>query len=266
MVNESDITIRKDLQEVEGLISRLISIGQEFGAMDDRWSHMKNKEDFSRVWSIEDKQKKYAIEEVYATGRDMAFFMSDALQSINSDFTTYPTLTSIIERFKGTWIDADLNKIKSEGELSHEDLGLNLWSFRQMLVMFEDQINLAATVKRTIELLKNSDLYKLENGMPMKDKNQSTVTISNVSNSNIAVDSIKTTQHIDQSGEVFIKIIEAIESSEIDIKDELIAATREMETASRAGNIAEAYKKFIQLAANHMTIIAPFLPALTALL
>lgn len=258
--------IRKDLQEVEGLISRLISIGQEFRALDDRWSHMKNNEDFSRVWAIKDQSKKYAIEEVYATGRDMALFMSDALQSINFDFTTYPTLTSIIDRFKGTWIDSDLNKIKSEGEQSHKDLSLDLWSFRQMLEMFEDQINLASIVKQTLELLKNSDLYNLENGIPMKDKSQSTVTISNVTNSNIAVDSHKTTQHIDQSGEVFIKIIEAIQSTEIDNKEELIAAAKEMEVASRAGNITEAYKNFIALAANHMTVIAPFLPALTTFL
>ncbi|WP_148307638.1 hypothetical protein [endosymbiont of unidentified scaly snail isolate Monju] len=266
MANESEMTIRKDLQEVEGLISRLISIGKEFSAMDDRWSHMKNKEDFSRVWSIEDQQKKYAIEEVCATGRDMPLFMSDALQSINFDFTTYPTLTSIIERFKGTWIDSDLNKIKSEGEQAHKDLGLNLWSFRQMLGMFDDQINLASTVKQTLELLKNSDLYKLGNGLPMRDKSPSSVNINNVTNSNIAIDSHKTTQHIDNSGEVFIKIIEAIESSDIDIKKELIEATREMEAASRAENIADAYKNFIALAANHMSIIAPFLPALTALL
>jgi len=266
MGKESEMTIRKDLKEVEGLISRLISIGEEFIAMDDRWSHMKNREDFSRVYSIEDRQKKRDIEETYATGRDMAIFMSGALQSINFDFTNYPTLTSIIDRFNGTWIDSDLNKIKSEGEQSHKDLGLNLWSFRQMLVMFQNQIDLASSVKKTLELLKHSDLYKLENGIPMKDKNESTVTISNISNSNIAVDSHKTTQHIVQSGEVFIKIIEAIESSSIDNKEELISATKEMEVASRSGNIAETYKNFIVLAANHMAVITPFLPALTTLL
>ena len=260
------MAIRKDLQEVEGLISRLISIGQAYHEMDSRWSHMKNNEDFERVWTIDDQQKKNSIEEVYADGRDMAMFMSDALRSINFDFTTYPTLTSIIERFKDTWIDLDLNKIKSEGEKAHKELGLNLWSFRQMLGMFADQIYLANTVKKTLGLLKESDLYKLENGIPMKDKNQGSVNITNVANSNIAVSSHKTSQHIAQSGDVFIKIIEAIESSDIDNKEELITAAREMEVASRAGNIAETYKNFIALAANHMTIIAPFIPALSALL
>jgi dimeric dUTPase (all-alpha-NTP-PPase superfamily) len=260
------VSIRKDLQEVEGLISRLISIGQEYGEMGSQWSHMKHKEDFARVWTIDDKQKKCAIEEVYAKGRDMALDMSIALQSINRDFTTYPTLTSIIERFNGTWIDSDLTKIKSEGESAHKELGLNLWSFRQMLGMFEDQINLAKAVKHTLGLLKESDSYKLENGIPMKDKHQGSVNIANITNSNIAVGSHKTSQHIAQSVDVFIKIVEAIESSDIDNKEELIAATREMEAASQAGNIAEAYKNFIALAANHMTIIAPFIPALSALL
>lgn len=266
METKNTVNIRKDLEQVEGLISRLISIGQEFAAMDSRWSHMKNNEDFERVWSIDDKQKKYSLEEVYATGRDMALFMSDALQSINVDFTTYPSLTSIIERFKGTWIDSDLNKIKTDGEKAHEELGTNNWSFRQMLVMFEGQINLAKTVKQTLKLLKESDLYKLEKGTLVKDNNQSSINISNVTNCNIAVSSDKTSQKIQQSGDVFIKIIEAIESSDIENKDKLITATREMEAASRAGSIADSYKNFIAIAANHMSIIAPFIPALSALL
>lgn len=44
------------------------------------------------------------MEAVYAEGRDMALYMSDELLSINSDFSKFPTLTAIIERFKDTWV------------------------------------------------------------------------------------------------------------------------------------------------------------------
>ena len=266
MMIERKVNIRKDLGQVEGLISRLISIGQEFGTMDSRWSHMKNNEDFERVYAIVETQKKHSIEEVYATGRDMALFMSDALQSINVDFTTYPSLTSIIDRFKDTWIDSDLNKIKTEGEEAHEGLGLNNWAFRQILIMFEDQINLAKAVKQTLNLLKDSDLYKLENETLVKENSSNIININNVTNSNISVSSDNTSQEIKQSRGVFIKIIEAVESSDIEDKDQLIMATKEMEDAARCGNIAGAYKNFIALASNHMGIIAPFIPALSVLL
>jgi len=258
--------IRQDLKPVEHLISRLISIGKEFEAMDNRWSHMKNNEDFDKVWLIEDKQKKYDIEEVYATGRDMALFMSEALQTINFNFTTYPTLTLIITRFKGTWIDLDLNKVIEKGNKAHDDLGLNNWAFRQMVEMFNDQLNLLKAVKQTLNLLKESDLYKLENGIPMKEEKSSGVTISNITNSNIAVSSDNANQNIEQSGDLFIKLKEAIESADIENKDELISSVQDMEVAVKSGSIAEPYKNFISLAANHVSIIAPFLPALTALL
>lgn len=107
------MNVRRDLNQVEGLISRLLSIGEEFHKMDSRWSHMKNNEDFEKVHNIDDLPKKYKIEGVYGTGRDIALFMAEALITINSDFSTYPTLTSIVRRFDGTWIDQDLTQILS---------------------------------------------------------------------------------------------------------------------------------------------------------
>lgn len=98
------MTIRADLKDVEPLISRLIAIGGEFNAKDRTWSHLKNKEDWSRIYSINDTILQGHLEDVYAMGRDMGGFMSEALLTINSDFTRYPTLTSIVESFKGTWV------------------------------------------------------------------------------------------------------------------------------------------------------------------
>ena len=111
--------IRKDLEQVKGPISRLISIGKEFETLDSRWSHLKNYEDFSKVWQIEDPSKKNKIEEVYNTGRDIAGFMSLMLQTINTDFSTYPTLTAIIDKFNDTCIDKDLSNIPAEAKKAH---------------------------------------------------------------------------------------------------------------------------------------------------
>lgn len=67
---------------------------------------------------------------------------------------------------------------------------------------------------------------------------------------------------------VFADLVEAIRGG---VRDEhereaLIARVREMETAPSGEGFRAAYQAFIQSAANHMTVIAPILPALTSLL
>jgi hypothetical protein len=52
----------------------------------------------------------------------------------------------------------------------------------------------------------------------------------------------------------------------VEERTELIAAIAAMEKAHNTPTFVERYKDFIALAANHMTIIGPFLPALSALL
>jgi hypothetical protein len=188
-MNTITITIRKDLQSVEALISRLLSLGKEFEAMDSRWVHMKHEEDFEKIWMLEDKSKQYKIENVYAKGRDMGLFMTKALFTINYDFSTYPTLTAIIDRFKDTWIDQDLSGINAEAKEAHDSLGLDNWAFNQMLGMFDDQIELGKAVRQTLNLLKNTGLYKQENGINIvnEEHKQSHATIIAAKITGIAV-------------------------------------------------------------------------------
>jgi len=257
--------IRSDLKEVEALIARMISIGGEFERNDSDWSHMKNKEDFHQVHKITDLRKKFKIERIYADGRDIAIFMSNALQSINYDFSTYPTLNKIIERFEGTWVYTDFTSIIEEAENTADELGYNNWAFSQMLSMFKEQVRLLQVISQTIEILKQSDLYKQENGEQMT-KQVSAINITNVTNSNISLNSDNVTQNVSVQNEVFKNILDAIESSGIAKKKELINATRAMETASEKGSIAESYKIFMSLAADHLTVFLPFLPMLAKLL
>ena len=191
--------------------------------------------------------------------------MSDALVSINYDITTYPTLTKIIERFKTTWVYNDLETILQEAIDAHNSLELNCWAFDQMVSTYREQMALADVVKQTLNLLKESKLYKQENGLPM-EKETPNISIRNISNSNVAISSENTEQSIAINEAIFDDLLEAIKSSDIEHKEPLITAAEEMKNAHASGAIGESYKKFISIAANHMTLVAPFIPALSALL
>jgi len=258
--------VRRDLIDVEPLISRLLSIGEEYRNKDKWWSHLKNNEDWEQtVWPIKDGLKKEKIERVYANGRDMGLFMSDALAAINFDITTYPTLTSIVKRFESTWVYDDLQYVIDEAQQAFDELSLNSWAFNQMVTAFEEQMNLAEIVKQTLLLLEQSNLYKLENGLPVNNEKPS-INIQNVSNSNIAVQSEGVQQSIAINEQVFEDLLAAIKASDIESKEPIITAVEDMQAESKSGSIGDSYKAFIAAAANHMTLIAPFIPALTAMM
>lgn len=257
--------VRTDLRDVEGLISRLLSIGETFRNNDQDWSHLKNKEDWDRIDRASDGRKKVQVERIYSDGRDMAFFMSDALCGINHDFTKYPTLTSIINGFKNTWVYYDLESVLAAGRAAHDELQLNNWAFAQMAALFQGQINLANTVRQTLEMLRVTDLCKQENGLPV-DKDKVGVTIQNVSHSAISVHSSGVTQTVTSDLSVFAELIKALQASQIEERDQLIGLVEEMSREHKGGNFVSAYKKFMDAAATHITVLAPFLPALASLL
>lgn len=259
--------IRADLKEVEGLISRLLSISEEYRKNVNLWSHFKNKEDWEQnILPIKDGVKKSQIERIYCNGKDMALFLSDALSEINYDMSTYPTLTSIVTHFDETWINQDLESELNVAIEAHDSLELNCWAFNQMVIKYREQINLGVVVNKTLELLKSSNLYKQENDIPM-EKETSNITIGDVSNSNIAIQSDNVEQRIEVNNAVFDELIKAIKCSDIENKEQLISTAEEMKAINSTGNsITESYKKFITLTASHMSIVAPFIPALSALL
>jgi hypothetical protein len=67
---------------------------------------------------------------------------------------------------------------------------------------------------------------------------------------------------------VFRDLRKAVDGSDIEPgqRTELLAHIEAMEEAHKTGGFVERYQQFIGCAANHMTLIAPFLPALTAFL
>jgi hypothetical protein len=71
-----------------------------------------------------------------------------------------------------------------------------------------------------------------------------------------------------QNVTVFVNLREAVEGSDIDPADRarLLAGIEAMEKAQSSPGFMDKYKEFIAIAANHIAIIGPFLPALSALL
>ena len=261
------LTTRKDLKEVEPLICRLLSIGKEYGSKDSYWSHLKNKEDWEEfIYSISEGRKRSLVERVYCDGRGMGLSLSDDLGSIDFDLTKYPNLSSIVHKFDDGWIYEDLNFIIEEAKESASEITRYTWAFNEMIKTFNEQLELAKIVKQTLNLLKNSDSYKLENGIALDNKQTNNINIAQVSNSNIVVNSSNVTQSLNINEKLFDEILEAIHSSDIEDKETLIVATEEMKAANKIGGLGDTYKNFISSAASHMALVAPFIPALTALL
>ena len=70
-----------------------------------------------------------------------------------------------------------------------------------------------------------------------------------------------------ESSTLFLKMREAVVSIEdAESRERLIAAIGEMESSVGGPTFIERYKEFMGTAANHMTVFAPFFPALTQLL
>lgn len=70
------------------------------------------------------------------------------------------------------------------------------------------------------------------------------------------------------STQVFTELRRAVNGAgmEADQREELLTAIAEMETACGTPGFLSRYQAFMQAAANHITVIAPFLPALSQLL
>ena len=261
--------IRKDLEPVSQYLERLLVYSDTFSGFNTRWGHLKNKEDFRKVYDLDHDDKK-TLEKIYEVGRDLAVHMSSKLQVFNYA-DSYPTLTSYIESFAGGWLDEEeiLTDISSKAKLKCQELKNIPWAIEQMISLLDEQIKLLGAVSNTLDILKKTDLWRIENGGELMSKERGNIHISNV-NGRVNIDSIDSS--INEStiniGTTFNQIRDAINSSDIEKleQESLIEKLSDLEASVNTISYTTKYNEFIQLAANHMTIIAPFIPALTALL
>lgn len=269
-LGEQDVKVRQDLESVAPHISRLLNIGLEFYNHDKDWVHLKNEEDFKLIFRLPS-EKRYKVEAVYSTGRDMAMYMGSSLLEINTDFGRYPTLTSIIEHFKESWVYGGYSpEILDEAQKTCTDHDIELWSVGQMIKLFLRQEKLLEAVRSTFEMLKRSDLYREENGEIIL-KNEASITVSGVSGSSININSAGASATVKTSylqPAVFDELIAAVKAQEFDKKTEgeLLDNVENLVAGHKEGRFQEAYKKFMQDVSAHITVFSPVLAGLASLL
>ncbi|AKH89016.1 hypothetical protein [Edwardsiella tarda] len=265
------MNVRKDFEDVSSHISRLLSFSRKFYENDSYWSHLKNKEDFKFISRIPCTER-YKVELLYSTGRDMALYMADTLGEINYDVSKFPTLTSVVEGFDNSWVYGNyLEDIPDMAIQVCEEYGVNLWSVKQMYDLFKKQEKLLSAIRITLNMLKHSNLYKLEKGIEIVSDKHQVISINEVSHASININSANASATISQvynEPSVFAEIMKTIKSSGFDgqIEKELIDNTQALIDAHKCGGFSAAYKDFMQNISAHITVFAPFLSGLTALL
>lgn len=266
-----ELEIRKDFEEVSSYIARLLSFSQEFSEHNKLWGHLKNQEDFKFISKVPHTER-YKVEALYSSGRDMAIYMEGTLAEINYDFSRFPTLTSVVEGFDGSWVYGNYDdQIPDIAIEICEKNDVSLWSVEQMYHLFKKQEKVLAAIRVTLNLLKSSDLYKLENGIEIMNDKQPTINVSGVSGSSININSdnaAATVSHTYNEPAIFNEMIQAIKSAELGEEDskKLIDNTQALAVAHESGNFSEVYKDFMQNISSHITVFTPFLSGLAALL
>jgi hypothetical protein len=157
--------IRKDLKSAELFLNRLLEYSKVFDRYNIKdWSHLKNQEDFDRIYNFSDEERA-DIEKIYGTGRDIAVHMSFKLQAFNYA-DQYPTITSFINSFKDGWLDEFeiLVNISKSAKIKAQSLKSCPWAVDQL-----------KAVKDTLNQLKTTDIFKIENGIDIMKENKGIV-------------------------------------------------------------------------------------------
>jgi hypothetical protein len=223
-------SIRPDFHPVKLLMERLLMYAQQFHNFNtEDWSHLKNQEDYRNIFRFAPED--YAIfESIYGDGRDCAVSMSNYLSCFN-DIGNFPTLQSYVHSFDGGWV-YDIESLQStlkQAQKKAKELVNIPWAVRQMMQLFEKQINLLLSVQQTLKLLQQTPLYKMETtGSPLQPETPSSITIGNFQGIMGNVSHSSVVQNLDmniQQGdfESLARYLSSINVSEPDIHDLQIA-------------------------------------------
>jgi hypothetical protein len=184
--------IRSDFESASIYLERLLLYGNVFHENNNKnWPYLKNREDFRRVYAMDD-ETKYKFEKIYSVGRNLAIYMSDKLETFDSP-AEYPTLTSYIKSFDKGWLNEReiLQEISSQAKEQERILGDNCpWAVEQMIILFDKQIQLLENVAETLNILRTTEIYRVENGESvMQNGGAKIYNFSNIHNSALNVDS-----------------------------------------------------------------------------
>ncbi len=159
-----DFKIRKDFQSIEEEIFKLNEYGKNFHEIRSKYSDLKNREDFGRIYDLSIK-KRQCFEHLYSSGGDSSFNISDILLNINY-IHYFPTLTKVINELEKIQLwEKELNKSLLESEREYSNLDLSFYSIPQMHLLHQQQLEYLSYINMIIASLKESDLYKKENNI-----------------------------------------------------------------------------------------------------
>jgi hypothetical protein len=150
---------------VEKLLQRLLIYASIFHKNNiEKWPHLKNREDFDNVYEL-DSHSRCPLERIYFDGRDLAVFMSHQLEAFNNP-DSFPTLKKYVDSFDNGWL-YEIDFLRDNFQKAKDifsTLERQLWSVKQMIDLFDEQISLLEDVKKTFNGLRESDIYKFESG------------------------------------------------------------------------------------------------------
>ena len=107
---------------------------------------------------------------IYSDGRDCAIWMSDAFGAYY-DVGDYPTLMSFVDSFEGKWVyQTDQLEEFIASFHNRKEEWVTSWAMGEMIKLFEKQIVMLKAAKDVLALLKDSNLYRQEAGLPKKKK------------------------------------------------------------------------------------------------
>lgn len=157
--------IRSDFKAVDALLSRLVQYADAFHKYNyDTWSHLKNREDFDRIYALEI-EPRFSLEEVYGDGRDLASFMASRLYEFN-DPSVFPTLKKFVDSFDNGWV-FQTEQLKATSQRAKEictELDNPPWAIKEMIKLFDRQLELLDAVGQTLDGLRRSEIYRWESG------------------------------------------------------------------------------------------------------
>lgn len=197
--------IRSDFESASTYLERLILFGNVFRENNlKHWPHFKNQEDFKNIFDMED-EVRYKFENLYSVGRDLAVDMSRHLGAFN-DPAVFPTITSYINSFDDGWLSETekLRKVSTEAKEEAEKRENYSWAVQQMIILFDKQVELLQDVKNTLNIIKTTDIYKIESAGHVIEK-----PITKVQGDYYSVQNIST----DGNSQVFIGKFNKVEAT-----------------------------------------------------
>lgn len=171
---------RPDFKLAVDLLDRVDALAKQFREYNfETWPHLKNREDFGRIYALEDEEIVSPLDELYCSGRDFAVHFSHVLESY-LHVEDHPNFTSFVEH-----VEDRITKTIPEQKIVLENARRAAaatenvpWAIGQMIQLHDNQLRVADSLRGWVRMAKNNQLYRMENGMnEQSDHNRGGINI-----------------------------------------------------------------------------------------